>query len=98
MSSSCKFYELDKLAKEEYEAEISAYRESIGEEAFLAEQEFLRDIVDSTGSGGSNLTPCTEFCKYFAGDKGYPGEYVYHCKCPGHERVLEIDFNENEVI
>ena len=112
MDSNCKFYELDEVAKAECEAEMAAYRESIGEEAFLAEQQYIEDMSASMGEECDNLAQCREFCKHLAEGKGYtrefckhlaegkgyPGEYVYYCNCPGHEQILHVDFNESEII
>lgn len=98
MDSNCKFYELDEVAKAECEAEMAAYRESIGEEAFLAEQQYIEDMSASMGEECDNLAQCREFCKHLAEGKGHPGEYVYYCNCPGHEQILHVDFNESEII
>ena len=98
MNEKCEFYEVDEVARKECEEEMAAYRESIGEEAFLADQKYIEEMSASMGEECDNLTQCREFCKYLAEGKGHPGEYVYYCNCPGHEQILHVDFNESEII
>ena len=98
MNNKCKFYEVDEVAKKECEKEMADYRKLIGEEAFIEEQKHVEAMTASLGEECDKLAQCKEFCKYLAGGKGYPGEWVCYCKCPGHEHVIDVDFHESEVI
>ncbi len=37
-------------------------------------------------------------CPYLDFDSGFPGETLTCCKCPGHERILDVDFDVSAVI
>lgn len=93
---NCEFYEVDEVAKAEIDAEIEEYKKCVGEEAFLAEQAFW-DAMNEENEN-DELSKCGECCKYLRSGKGFPGEYVCYCSCPGHEHILSVDFNESEII
>lgn len=87
MEGKCKFYELDLEAQKEAEEMVLPFPELSADEG--PEEE--RETDDPFSS-------CGAFCKYLKSGKGYPGEYVYYCCAKGNEHVIDVDFNESEII
>lgn len=90
MESSCKFYEPDIQAQKEAEE-----MESLIPEIFMGEE------MDSGGMDTPRDDPfaaCGAFCKHLKSGRGYPGEYVYYCCAEGNMHIIDVDFNESEII
>lgn len=96
LTGICEFYEIDEDAKAQCEAEIQAYKKCIGEDAFQAEVDMYNALFPENPN--DKLSQCGEYCKHLRSGKGYPGEYICYCSCPGHEHIIDADFNESEVI
>lgn len=69
--------------------------EDVPSEAEVVEaiQEFL-GVVPSEGACSGNC----QSCPYLDFDSGFPGETLTCCKRPGHERILDVDFDMSAVI
>lgn len=97
----CKFYEVDEEAKAEGEAMDAAFIESLGgQEAYEAYEAEAEAMAEAMGYSEENdpFAKCGPYCKYLKSGKGYPGEHVTYCSCPGHEQILDTQFNESEII
>jgi len=92
----CKFYEVDLAAQKQSDEMEAAYRGSMSEDEWLAQEEWVGNMATSTDE--DPLGKCGEYCKHLKSGKGYPGEYVYHCAVPGAEHILHVDFNESEIL
>ena len=84
--SKCKFWQEDTSAAKAAEELATAY-------SAIFPDESLPEIEQEP----SPLHGCG-FCKFLRHGKGYPGEYLYSCDCPGNEKILHVDFSESEVI
>ena len=93
MESKCKFYELDLEAQKEAE-EMDAWLP----EWFKAEEAAYLDYMETQAEENDPLSNCGPFCKFLKSGKGYPGEYVYYCCAEGNEHIIDVDFNESEII
>ncbi len=69
--------------------------ENVPSEAEVVEaiQEFL-NVVPGEGACSGNC----QSCPYLDFDSGFPGETLTYCKRPGHERILDVDFDVSAVI
>lgn len=71
---------------------------------WLAECEAMEAAFPDLPSGGEieeAAGPCSECgpcCRFLRSGGGFPGETVTYCSAPGHERILDVDFNLSEVI
>ena len=89
--AECKFYELDKLAKEEHEQWIA----TIPESDIRAMEEMMYEVEEDYSDP---CEKCREFCKHYSSGKGFPGEYVDYCAAPGNEHIIRVETNISEVI
>ena len=88
---TCPFYAIDLDAK----AEAEAWAASIPE----ADLRAMEAMMYETGEEDpSPVAQCGEFCKHLRSGKGHPGEYVDYCDAPGNEHIINVDFNESEII
>ncbi len=55
---------------------------------------FEMDTVPGEGACSGNC----QSCPYLDFDSGFPGETLTCCKLPGHERILDVDFDVSAVI
>ena len=91
----CKFYEVDTAAKAEGDALEAAYNAGMSDKEREAMEAWANQ---QTADQPDPFAKCGEYCKHSRSGKGYPGEYVYGCACPGNEHVIDVDFNESEII
>jgi len=87
----CPHYEPDLDTLREAEACESAYRESIGEEQWEAEQAWAAQRNDEP----SPIDDCDPCCKHMRSGRGHPGEHMTWCIAT--DSCLEYWFNESEV-
>jgi hypothetical protein len=95
---NCKFYEVDVEAQKEGEQFESGFLASMTDAEREAMEAWDAELEDSPLDDGSPLCKCGPFCKYLKHGKGFPGEYVYHCTAPDNEHIIQVDFNESELI
>lgn len=93
----CECYEADLDALREAEEIEAAGRECFGDDVWEAMQAEAGSMVEALGADPDPCSGCWG-CKHLGSGAGYPGEYVYHCSCPGREHIISIEFNQVAVI
>jgi len=87
---------------DEARSRVLAIAEAHGLRLELADHDdgFLFDLYDdgeNVPSEGACSGNC-QSCPYLDFDSGFPGETLTCCKRPGHERILDVDFDVSAVI